>query len=86
MPWVVPVCKADDRQDGVTLHPAQGAPGHLTAYCVRETAIEVVSRFFIWRCGMKLYILFALIDLMILLAYPFVFIASKLRQLFSFKR
>ncbi len=35
---------------------------------------------------MKLYILFALIDLMILLAYPFVFIASKLRQLLHFKR
>jgi hypothetical protein len=35
---------------------------------------------------MKLYILFALIDLMILLAYPFVFIASKLRQLLNFKR
>jgi len=35
---------------------------------------------------MKLYILFVLIDLMTLLVYPFVFIASKLRQLFSFKR
>jgi len=35
---------------------------------------------------MKLYIIFALIDLLIVLAYPFVFIASKLRRFFSFKR
>ncbi len=35
---------------------------------------------------MKLYIIFALIDLLIVLAYPFLFIASKLRQIFHFKR
>jgi len=29
---------------------------------------------------MKLYILFALIDLLILLAYPFVFLISKIRN------
>jgi len=35
---------------------------------------------------MKLYIIFALIDLLIVLAYPFVFILSKLRQILGFKR
>jgi len=35
---------------------------------------------------MKLYLFFALIDLLILLAYPFIFIASKVRKYFSFKR
>ena len=32
---------------------------------------------------MKLYIFFALIDLLILLAYPFIYIASKVRKLFG---
>jgi hypothetical protein len=32
---------------------------------------------------MKLNLLFALIDLSILVAYPFVFVAGKLRQLFK---
>ena len=35
---------------------------------------------------MKLYFLFALIDLLILLVYPIVFLAAKLRRFFSFKR
>jgi len=35
---------------------------------------------------MKLYLLFALIDMLILLAYPIVYMASKLRQFFGFKR
>jgi hypothetical protein len=35
---------------------------------------------------MKLYLFFVLIDLLILLAYPFVFIASKIRKYFGFKR
>lgn len=35
---------------------------------------------------MKLHIFFVLIDLMILLAYPFIFIASKMRRFFDFKR
>ena len=35
---------------------------------------------------MKLYLIFALIDTLILLAYPFVFLSSKLRQFFDFKR
>ena len=35
---------------------------------------------------MKLHIIFVLIDLLILLAYPFVFVATKLRQLQGFKR
>jgi len=35
---------------------------------------------------MKLYIIFALIDLLIVLTYPFLFIATKLRQFFRFKR
>lgn len=35
---------------------------------------------------MKLNIIFALIDLLILLAYPFVFLFTKIRQLFRFKR
>jgi hypothetical protein len=35
---------------------------------------------------MKLHIFFALIDLLILLVYPFVFIAAKTRQLLGFKR
>lgn len=34
---------------------------------------------------MKLYMFFILIDVMILLAYPFIFIASKLRKFFGFK-
>ncbi len=32
---------------------------------------------------MKLYLIFALIDIAILVAYPFVFVAEKLRQLFK---
>jgi len=35
---------------------------------------------------MKLYIIFALIDTLILLAYPIVFVLGKIRQLFGFKR
>ena len=35
---------------------------------------------------MKLYLIFALIDALILLAYPFIFLFSKLRQLMNFKR
>ena len=35
---------------------------------------------------MKLYLIFALIDIGILIAYPFVFVAGKLRQLFKIKR
>ena len=35
---------------------------------------------------MKLYLLFALIDTLILLVYPFVFLSSKIRQFLGFKR
>ena len=35
---------------------------------------------------MRLSLLFALIDVLIVLAYPFVFLAEKLRQLFKIKR
>jgi hypothetical protein len=35
---------------------------------------------------MRLNLIFVLIDVLILLAYPFVFIAGKVRQLFGFKR
>jgi len=35
---------------------------------------------------MKLNMFFLLFDVMILLAYPFIFIASKFRKFFSFKR
>jgi len=35
---------------------------------------------------MKLQIIFVLIDVLILLAYPFVFISAKVRQLLHFKR
>jgi bacteriorhodopsin len=35
---------------------------------------------------MRLYIIFGLIDLFILVAYPFVFLFSKIRQFFGFKR
>jgi len=35
---------------------------------------------------MKLYVFFFLIDVLILLAYPFIFIASKVRKIFGFKR
>jgi len=42
--------------------------------------------FLFYRRDMKLYILFALIDLLIVLAYPFLFIASKMRQFLGFKR
>ena len=82
---VVLVCKADDRQDGVFRDFTPDTPGHLTAYCVRETAISG-SFAFCLRREMKLYVIFALIDLLIVLVYPFVFIASKLRRFFSFKR
>ena len=34
---------------------------------------------------MKLNIFFLLIDILIVLAYPFIFVASKVRKLFSFK-
>jgi len=34
---------------------------------------------------MKLYLFFILIDILILLAYPFIFIASKVRRYFNFK-
>lgn len=34
---------------------------------------------------MKLHVFFVLIDVMILLVYPFIFIASKLRRFFGFK-
>jgi hypothetical protein len=35
---------------------------------------------------MKLYLLIALIDALIVLAYPFVFVSAKLRRFFRFKR
>jgi len=35
---------------------------------------------------MKLYLIFALIDLLIVLAYPFVFVFGKVRQLLKIKR
>jgi hypothetical protein len=35
---------------------------------------------------MKLSLIFALIDIMILVAYPFVFLAGKMRQFLKFKR
>jgi len=35
---------------------------------------------------MRLYLIFALIDVLIILAYPFVFIAGKLHQLLRIKR
>ena len=35
---------------------------------------------------MKLYFLFVLIDLLIILTYPLVFIFQKVRQLLGFKR
>ena len=35
---------------------------------------------------MKLYLIFALIDTLILVSYPFVYLASKMRQFMGFKR
>ena len=35
---------------------------------------------------MKLYLIFTLMDVLILLAYPFVFIFSKIRRFLGFKR
>ena len=35
---------------------------------------------------MKLRLIFVLIDMLILLAYPIVFVVGKIRQLFGFKR
>jgi hypothetical protein len=35
---------------------------------------------------MKLYLIFILIDLMVLLAYPVVFLLGKLRKILKFKR
>jgi hypothetical protein len=64
------------------------------ARCVREIAKAVVSRSYLplfykgteKEDEMKLYLFFVLIDVMILLAYPFIFIASKFRRFFNFKR
>ena len=36
--------------------------------------------------NMKLQLIFILIDVLILLAYPFVFVAGKVRQFLKFKR
>lgn len=35
---------------------------------------------------MKLNMFFFMFDVMVLLAYPFIFIASKARRIFNFKR
>ncbi len=35
---------------------------------------------------MKLYIIFALIDILIILAYPVVFVSGKMRQFLKIKR
>jgi hypothetical protein len=35
---------------------------------------------------MKLHILFIIIDILILLAYPVVFLANKMRRIFQIKR
>jgi len=35
---------------------------------------------------MKLHVFFILIDILIVLAYPFIFIASKVRKYIGFKR
>jgi hypothetical protein len=35
---------------------------------------------------MKLYLFIALIDALVVLAYPFVFVSSKIRQFLQFKR
>jgi hypothetical protein len=35
---------------------------------------------------MKLQLIFLLIDILILLAYPVLFLLSKMRQIFGFKR
>jgi len=35
---------------------------------------------------MKLYLIFALIDTLILIAYPIVYLISKIRQFMGFKR
>jgi len=35
---------------------------------------------------MKLYFIFVLIDLLVILAYPLVFLIHKLRQILGFKR
>jgi hypothetical protein len=35
---------------------------------------------------MKLYLIFVLIDLLIILAYPFLYVLGKLRQLLKIKR
>jgi hypothetical protein len=84
--------RAGDRQPGAESQP--DAPGHLSARCVRETASAAVSRslFPCFRMGtakeekMKLNMFFLLFDVMILLAYPFIFIAWKARKYLSFKR
>jgi hypothetical protein len=38
------------------------------------------------KANMKLNLIFILIDILILLAYPFVFISGKIRQLLKIKR
>jgi hypothetical protein len=35
---------------------------------------------------MKLYLFFILIDILIIVIYPFLFVASKIRKFLSFKR
>jgi hypothetical protein len=38
------------------------------------------------RGAMKLNLIFVLIDLLILVVYPFAFLAGKMRQIFKIKR
>jgi len=45
----------------------------------------IIARIFYRRYRMKLYILFAVIDLLILIAYPIAYIVHRLRKMMGFK-
>ena len=52
---------------------------------LRRKSARVVPRFH-YRWAMRLNLILAIMDFLIILAYPFVFLFEKVRQLFKFKR
>ena len=53
---------------------------------VYKTATRNLAGVRVFGGEMKLSLIFALIDITILVAYPFVFLAGKMRQLLKIKR
>ena len=52
---------------------------------VHETA-ACRSRALLWRCLLKLSLIFLLIDLLVLLVYPILYIVDRVRKLLRFQR